>query len=250
MLEIANKGTLFLDEVGKMPKSRQAKLLRVIESQRFARLGGSEEISANVRWISASNEDLEDKIAGGEFLEDLFHRLNSHTLWVPPLRARLDDLPELSHYLLGRFSTHDASPPKRCSSEALAALAQYDWPGNVRELDNALKVASILSPGELIDANVIERVLDTRTGRRPRPAVPVSPVAPTARDSALANLFSEDFEGTLEQAEAVFKRVFVERALAREMGNKSRAAQRLGIGRQTLYRLLGESHPERTDEDE
>src|SRR5439155_12543478 len=149
-LEQARGGTLFLDEVGDMPPATQAKLLRLLQEQHFERIGGSEPIQADVRLIAATGQDLERLVRSGRFRRDLFYRLKTFILHLPPLRERREDLPLLVDYFLKRSAREQGRPPCSVSPDALAALAEYDWPGNVRELQSALGHALVRAAGEVL----------------------------------------------------------------------------------------------------
>ncbi|HHQ47457.1 MAG TPA: sigma-54-dependent Fis family transcriptional regulator, partial [Acidobacteria bacterium] len=148
--ELADGGTLFLDEVGDMSLLTQAKLLRVLQEQRFTRLGGSREISVDVRVIAATNKSLEDEIAAGRFRQDLFYRLNVIPIVVPSLAERHQDIPELVEELMAEIVAETGARPKRFSEEAMARLTAYPWPGNVRELRNVVERLVIMVPDEEI----------------------------------------------------------------------------------------------------
>ena len=150
--EAAGNGTLFLDEVGELPLQAQAKLLRVLEDRQVMRLGGSRAIPVTARIVAATNRDLEREVAAGRFRQDLYYRLNVHTLVVPPLRERLADIPVLVDHLLRSIASHLRVRPKTISPEALALLAAYDWrKNNVRELRNCLERMMIASDAAIID---------------------------------------------------------------------------------------------------
>jgi len=145
--EIANGGTLFLDEIGDLPPDQQSKLLHVLESQQFSRVGSSREIEVDVRILAATNQDLEDKVRAGTFREDLFYRLNVFPVRIPPLRERSEDLPGLVDEMLARLGHRLGRPGLRLADGQLPVLQSYSWPGNVRELRNVLERAAVLSPG-------------------------------------------------------------------------------------------------------
>lgn len=215
-LEIARNGTLFLDEIGKMSPARQAKLLRVVEEETFERIGGSDSISTDARMISASNENLEDAVADGRIYQDFFHRMREYEIVVPPLRDRLEDLPEIARFLVDRFCLREGRPAPEMTDDALASLLTYGWPGNVRELDSVMKRAVIRATGTLSSdeiAAALDRVrLDKNQGQ----------------DDTL----------TLDEARTRWEREFVQRAIVRAGGSATRAAEMLGISRSTLYAKL------------
>jgi Nif-specific regulatory protein len=148
--ELADGGTLFLDEIGDVPQATQVKLLRVLQQREFERVGGTETIKANVRLIAATNKDLEKAMAGGEFREDLYYRLNVFAVFVPSLRERKADLLLLADHLLEKFAREHQRPIKRISTPAIDMLTSYHWPGNVRELENTIERAVLMCDGEVI----------------------------------------------------------------------------------------------------
>jgi two-component system response regulator HydG len=204
--EVADRGTIFLDEIGEMKPSTQAKLLRVLEDRRFHRLGGSEIIEAGARVIAATNKQLSREIEAGRFREDLFYRLNVFPIELPPLRARRDDLPELCVHFFERSGYE--GPGLR--ADAREALTAYDWPGNLRELRNVIERAVILA------------------GSGP---VTKSEIHIPERRAALAG---DAGAGTLSEQEETM----IRDALAKAGGNKSKAARLLGITRRALYGRL------------
>ncbi|MFO1417223.1 MAG: nif-specific transcriptional activator NifA [Methylotetracoccus sp.] len=153
--ELANNGTLFLDEIGEISLSFQAKLLRVLQEGEFERVGGTQTLKVQVRIIAATNKNLEDEVEGGRFREDLYYRLNVMPINMPPLQERLEDLPELAGFLLGRISKQQGSRALQIKESAIRLLMRHDWPGNVRELENCLERAAIMSPDGVIDRDVV-----------------------------------------------------------------------------------------------
>ena len=211
----ARGGSFFLDEVGEMPPSLQVKLLRVLQEREAIPVGATEAIPVDVRIIAATNRDLEEEIRRGNFRSDLFYRLNVIALNLPPLRERRDDLLLLLEAFLQNMAQEGSTEPKALSSEALDAVMVYEWPGNVRELENALEHAVVLSRGNLIEAGALpERI----TRRRKEPLV---------AERSYRN-------PTLE----VIERAYIMWVLQAEGGNKTRAAEVLGIDPSTLYRKL------------
>jgi len=211
----ANNGTFFLDEIGETTPSTQVKLLRVLQQREVIPVGATESIAVNTRVLAATNRDLEEEIKRGAFRADLFYRLNVIAVHLPPLRQRTDDIPLLAESFLARSAQLRNEAPKGLAEDTLDALMAYGWPGNVRELENALERAVILSPGSKIQLDALpERV----TERRAEPLVSErTPVTPT-----------------LEAIE----RAYIQWVLQNEGGNKSRAADMLGIDPSTLYRKL------------
>jgi DNA-binding NtrC family response regulator len=212
LFEVAEGGTLFVDEVAEMSPGLQAKLLRVLESGRYRRVGGTAEHTADVRIVAATNKPLEEEQKAGRFREDLYYRLNVITIPLPALKDRREDIPLLVAHLLS--TRQFGKVPYTVSPDALARLAAYDWPGNVRELANVLERAQILAEGSVITADDLP---DTVTG-----ALPAGPAATPAAPFDL---------------EAV-ERKHVADVLAKMKGNKVQAAKALGISRRALYRLI------------
>ncbi|MGR8935153.1 MAG: nif-specific transcriptional activator NifA [Gammaproteobacteria bacterium] len=155
--ELADQGTLFLDEIGEISASFQAKLLRVLQEGEFERVGGSRTLHVNVRVIAATNRNLEEEVERGNFREDLYYRLNVMPINMPPLRERLEDIPELSAFLLQRISRQQGGRPLELKESAIRLLLRHDWPGNVRELENRLERAAIMSMNGIIDRDVMAR---------------------------------------------------------------------------------------------
>jgi two-component system response regulator FlrC len=209
-LELADDGTLFLDEIGELKLELQAKLLRVLQEQRFERLGGTRTIHVDVRWIAATNRNLEAMIAAGQFREDLYHRLAVFPIRLPPLRERRQDILPLAEALLARLSADLGRPPLRLDDVARKRIQQGTWPGNVRELSNALERAAILADGDTL------RGQDLQVST----VLPSGGVAPTT--------------GTMDEIEAEA----IRRALREMGGNRRRAAERLGMPERTLYDKL------------
>jgi two-component system response regulator HydG len=209
------KGTFFLDEIGETTPATQVKLLRVLQHREVIPVGGTEAIPIDVRLIAATNRDLDEEIKRGGFRSDLFYRLNVIAIHLPPLRQRRDDIPLLAETFLARSGIARSEEPKRLTEEALQALKEYSWPGNVRELENALERAVILNPGNTIGLSGLpERVLERKS-------------EPLVTDRTALN-------PTLETIE----RAYIMWVLQSEGGNKTRAADILGIDPSTLYRKL------------
>ncbi|MEZ4264855.1 MAG: sigma-54 dependent transcriptional regulator [Myxococcota bacterium] len=213
-LELAEGGTFFLDEVGEMKVELQAKLLRVIQERRFERVGGSRTLTADVRWVAATNRDLQAEIAAGRFREDLYHRLAVFPVRMPPLRERPRDVLPLAERLLAEVAREVGRPGLRLDAEAKAALAGHGWPGNVRELRNALERAAILA-----DESVI-------SGEHLILGMPVGATA-NAHPAGAPLVTMADHE-----------REAIRQALAACSGNRRAAAERLDIGERTLYDKL------------
>jgi two-component system nitrogen regulation response regulator NtrX len=220
--EEADGGTLFLDEVADMSLATQAKVLRVLQEQRFSRVGATKTIDVDVRVISASNKDLPDAIARGAFREDLFYRLNVIPLHVPPLRERREDIPALVAHFLREIAADQGLKPKTIHPLALDALTRYRWPGNVRELRNTIERLLIMTPRAVIGP---EDLAPTAAGSD-RPAVAAS----------LALASNSDI--SLKDARAAFERDFIARSLRAHDFNVSKTADALGLERSHLHRKI------------
>jgi two-component system response regulator AtoC len=208
-LELAGGGTLFLDEIGELKPELQSKLLRVIEDGRFERVGGTRTIQADVRWIAATNRDIEAMVAAGSFREDLYHRLAVFPIRLPALRDRPADIVPLAEWLLARIATEMGRSGLRLDEKARARLRQVSWPGNIRGLANALERAAILAEGEVIRAGDL---VPERIGAAPR----------RRGAHTMAEIEEEAIRSALETVH----------------GNRRLAAERLGIGLRTLYEKL------------
>lgn len=209
--ELADGGTLFLDEIGNVPLNLQPKLLRVLETGEFERVGSSKTQKVNVRLLSATNADLNAEVAQGRFRQDLLFRLNTVEIRLPPLRDRIEDIPVLAEHFLKLHRERYRRPIMGFTPEAIDALRQHLWPGNVRELDHVVERAVLMSPGNIVTA--FDLALEA---------------TPDARLSARLE------EMSLEDAE----RLLIKKALARFEGNANRAAEALGLSRSALYRRL------------
>jgi DNA-binding NtrC family response regulator len=225
--EAADGGTLFLDELGTLPLAAQAKLLRVLQTGEFERLGSSVTRKANVRLVSATNVDLPRAIAAGQFREDLYFRLNVIEVYVPPLADRADDVAPLAEHFLAAFAAKEGRRAMRFGDDALAALANYDWPGNVRELANRVQRAVLVQPGEAIAAVDLGLTAGRTETRRPTPG-PLPLVG-----SAAAAPVSRPTDPSSEA-----ERAGIEEALVRAGGVVAKAAAEMGLSRQALYRRM------------
>ncbi len=210
--ELANEGTLFLDEVGDMSLTTQSKVLRVIETQEFQRVGGSKSIKVDVRIISATNKDLFEEVKKGTFREDLFYRLNVIPIFVPPLRERKEDIPELVRYFLDYFAKEYGQKPKKITPEALKAIENYNWPGNIRELRNVIERLVIMTPSNIISQ---KDIIISETSR--------------------SDYFSYK---TLKEAKESFEKDFITKKLEENNWNISKTAEILNIERSNLHRKI------------
>ncbi len=202
-LDLAQGGTLFLDEIGELPLSTQVKLLRVLQTREFERLGGTETLKANVRLVAATNKNMVAAIANGSFREDLYYRLNVFTITLPPLRDRRGDVPALAEYFVEKYATEHRKGTRRIASGALDVLCDYAWPGNVRELENAIERAVVVCDGPVIeDRHLPETIRNATRGAEPR---------------------AQSLSGAVEQLE----RRMIADALRETRGNLARAARAL-----------------------
>ena len=216
--ELADGGTLLLDEIGNMPKHLQVKLLRVLQDGEFERLGATQTIRVDVHLIAATNTDLEGEVEAGNFREDLFYRLNVITLRLPPLRERREDIPLLVDRFLKKYSQKNGKPIRGISREALNALEVYHWRGNVRELESVIEQAVVLTQAEVI-----------RIGDLPASIRPGKIRGETSITIPLGT--------PLEDVE---RRVISE-TLKLTSGDKELAAKLLGISSRTIYRKVGKA---------
>ncbi len=220
LFELADKGTIFFDEIGNIPLETQAKLLRVIQEREFMRLGGVETIKVDVRIIAATNVDLHRLMEEGKFREDLYYRLHVITVQLPPLRERKDDIPLLVQHFLDKYGEENMKRDLEVTPEALDLLMEYEWPGNVRELENVIERAVVLSSGSRIDMDLVpDHVRSSRRFRMPQFVVP--PEGISYRD-----------------AEASFQRGLIESALEAAGGVQKRAAELLHIKPTTLNEMI------------
>jgi two-component system nitrogen regulation response regulator NtrX len=210
---------LFLDEIGDMSLKTQAKILRILEEQRFERVGGSRPIQVDVRVIAATNKNLEEEIERGTFREDLYHRINVIPLQVPPLRERREDTPLLAQHFLTELAAADEITPKILSPEALEVLTARPWPGNVRELKNFIWRLSILAPGPVIQADDLAL------------AAPAAEPLPASLETLMSL-------PSFREARAQFEKEYLRRKLADCHGNVSALAEQVGLERSHLYRKL------------
>ncbi len=270
--EQADGGTLFLDEIGDMPFDLQTRLLRVLSDGQFYRVGGHQPLKANVRVIAATHQNLEQRVREGVFREDLYHRLNVIRLRLPPLRERREDIPMLTRLFLGKSARELGVDAKRITDEALARLAGFDFPGNVRQLENLCHWLTVMAPAQVVEAKDLPpELLDLAAGAAPAghassaapahaagvqaseardtqhdgvmPAAPVQAPPPgwlaELRRDARKRLDANDAE-VWESLSRQFEAALIQTALELTRGRRIEAAQRLGIGRNTITRKIQE----------
>jgi transcriptional regulator with GAF, ATPase, and Fis domain len=248
--EMADRGTLFLDEVGELPLGLQTKFLRVLEERRFERVGGQRALDVDVRVVAATNRDLAEMVRRGTFREDLFYRLSVIQIEVPPLRDRLDDVPLLAEFFLARFRSQAARRISGFAPDAIAAMTRYAWPGNVRELRNAVERAVVLGDREQIIApDLPPQVLAAAAPPRARPSPPTPPLG--SNSVALPSVTIDPLPPppAMPPAPAAprppparslreLEKQGILAALTATGGNKAQAAAILEIDRSTLYKKL------------
>ncbi|MFV0437650.1 MAG: sigma-54-dependent transcriptional regulator [Desulfopila sp.] len=217
----ANSGILFLDEIGDMSMKTQAKILRILQEQKFERVGGSRTIKVNVRVLAATNKNLEEEIENGNFRADLFWRLNVVPIHVPKLRERLEDIPLLVESIMESM-TGKGVKPKTFAKDAFTALGEHPWPGNVRELRNFVERLLIMCPDEVI------------TGQQVRLFLKPSQEMISAEDSSLSMFLGADFK----EAKRLFEREYLKQKLQQNQGNISKTAEQVGLERSHLHKKL------------
>jgi two-component system nitrogen regulation response regulator NtrX len=217
--EVADGGTIFLDEIGDMSLKTQAKVLRVLQEQTMEAVGGTARIRVDARVLAATNKDLQAEIRAGNFREDLYFRLNVIPIFVPPLRERQEDIPLLAEHFMSEFSREYGRRLKTFDAGAVAALQRYAWPGNVRELRNVIERLTIMAPGDAITGSDVAFLQQNTVGR-------VEPPEQAAGRQ------------TLHEARDQFERDLILRTLAEQQGNMSKTAEVLGVERSNLYRKM------------
>ena len=224
LLEQAHGGTLFLDEIADMPLTTQARILRVLTDQSFARVGGQHMVKVDVRVVSATSRQLQDEIAAGRFREDLYYRLNVVPVALPPLAERRDDIPALVSHYVARYAAERRVVTPDLSAEALGALQAYDWPGNVRQLRNIVERTIIMAPGD-------------RIGRIDADMLPPEILSDQARLTP-GNAAKSIMGTPLREARETFEREYLRVQIRRFSGNISRTATFIGMERSALHRKL------------
>ena len=219
--ELANNGTIFLDEIGDMSLKTQAKILRVLQEQQFQRVGGDRILTVNVRIIAASNKDLEQEIEKGTFREDLYYRLNVIPVEVPPLRERSEDIPLLIETFLDECARQNRSTKKTMTAEAIEVIRAYSWPGNVRELKNLVERMAIMVEGDIIEASDIPNAYKPESMEKTR--------------SFEEQFFLIDY---LKDAKKAFEKAFIHRKLLQNKNNFSKTAKAIGVKQSYLNKKI------------
>ena len=215
----ANKGTIFLDEIGEISPAMQVKLLRAIQSREIQRVGNDQTIQVDVRIVAATNRDLKAEVEAGNFRQDLYYRLNVMTVVVPPLRDRREDIPLLAMYFLHNFADTNRKIVKGFTPQAMDMLLKYDWPGNIRELENAVERAVVLMPGDYVTERELPLSIDQSF---------------ESHDNATSKIVQSEDILPLNAVE----REAILAALEITKENKTEAAKKLGITRKTLLAKL------------
>ncbi|HYD57415.1 MAG TPA: nitrogen regulation protein NR(I), partial [Burkholderiales bacterium] len=231
--EQAEGGTLFLDEIGDMPPDLQTRLLRVLSDGSYYRVGGHQQIKANVRVIAATHQDLEQRVREGAFREDLFHRLNVIRLRLPSLRERSEDIPPLARHFLASSARQLGVEPKRFSDEALQHLSRLEFPGNVRQLENLCHWLTVMAPGQVID------IADLPAEFRAEATATSADWLGALQQEAERRLARGEV-GIMDALGRQFERTLISQALRRTAGRRIEAASLLGIGRNTITRKIQE----------
>ena len=229
LFELSNGGTMFLDEIGDMKMAMQAKLLRVLQEKNFKRVGGTKQINVDVRIVAATNKDLEQAIAEGQFREDLYYRLNVVQIVSPPLRERHDDVLLLSQHFINEFNKDFKKSITKIHPDAAKLLLSYSWPGNIRELRNVLERAILLESEDILMPQDLSISPSHQDSQQYTPQENNQPALPA------------DDEMTLDDME----KWLIERTLANCSWNKNLVAKKLGINRTTLYTKIKKYNLER-----
>ncbi len=253
--EQCHKGTLFLDEIGDMSMPTQTKMLRVLQSGTFEKLGSNKPVEVDVRVIAATNQRLEESVLDKKFREDLFYRLNVVRIQLPALRERKDDIPLLVHYFLRKFSNLFGVPAKKINKDALEALKNYQWPGNVRELENVIQRAFVVTKSEIILLSDLPNEIVSGTWKEDSQIIETNPeISTPAPESSQSKMITREEDSDIQQlADAMFKwarsnpahkllptveRELVKQALREMQGNQVKASSLLGITRATLRKRI------------
>jgi len=235
--EQAEGGTLFLDEIGDMPAELQTRLLRVLSDGTFYRVGGHQQLKANVRVIAATHQDLEKRVRESSFRDDLYHRLNVIRVRIPSLRERREDIALLARHFLAHSATELGVEPKRFSDEVLAHISRMEFPGNVRQLENLCHWLTVMAPGQAIGVTDLPAEFRGEPeGASPMPAGDW----PAVLEQEVERRLARGESGIMEQLSRQFERSLITKALARTGGRKIEAANLLGMGRNTITRKIQE----------
>jgi two-component system response regulator HydG len=247
LFEAANKGTVFLDEVGDLPLQAQVKLLRVLQDGEVKRVGSNELITVDARVIAATNADLKSKIAAGTFREDLYYRLHVIVIRIPPLRQRKDDIPLLAYHFLHKYARRMNRDVVRIGVEAMRLLREQPWPGNVRELENAIEHAVVMAKSTTITPGDLPSAKD-RPGLSADQEDAPPGSEPDALSLGLRTLIDLPFSHAKQRATEIFEQAYVQALLRRTSGNVSEAARQAGLDRSNFRRVLKKARPKKKSE--
>jgi two-component system nitrogen regulation response regulator GlnG len=234
--EQAKDGTLFLDEIGDMPLELQAKLLRVLQEKEITRTGGNTTIQVNTRIVAATNQDLKEKVREKEFREDLYYRLNVVPLELPPLRERQEDIPDLVDYFLAKAAEEYGTSANGLTKEAMDMLRSYDWPGNVRELENIIQRAALLSPDAMLNAADFPGLISGQGGSANNASL--EGLINQKLQSSLSQIDLQEMDNLYEMVLHQMERPLINIVLEKTRGNQVKAAEVLGINRNTLRKKI------------
>lgn len=246
--ELADKGTIFLDEIGELDKSMQAKMLRVIQKKEFQRVGDDRTITVDARIIAATNRNLEELVENGEFREDLYYRLNVIPIWLPPLRERREDIPVLSEYFLNKIAEELGCEPKRLSGEAMDALIHYSWPGNIRELENVMERINILADGREVQKEDLPHYISENYHTSVNDEVPSEAVTENGLYDAGLSLGKTSAEEIVTGNDEIMPWEYYEREIIRKAlkkyGSYNAAGKALGLTHKTVAAKARKYHIE------
>ena len=246
--ELADKGTIFLDEIGELDKSMQAKMLRVIQKKEFQRVGDDRTITVDARIIAATNRNLEELVENGEFREDLYYRLNVIPIWLPPLRERREDIPVLSEYFLNKIAEELGCEPKQLSGEAMDALIHYSWPGNIRELENVMERINILADGREVQKEDLPHYISENYHTAVNDEVPSEAVTENGLYDAGLSLGKTSAEEIVTGNDEIMPWEYYEREIIRKAlkkyGSYNAAGKALGLTHKTVAAKARKYHIE------
>lgn len=246
--ELADKGTIFLDEIGELDKSMQAKMLRVIQKKEFQRVGDDRTITVDARIIAATNRNLEELVENGEFREDLYYRLNVIPIWLPPLRERREDIPVLSEYFLNKIAEELGCEPKKLSGEAMDALIHYSWPGNIRELENVMERINILADGRGVQKEDLPHYISENYHTAVNDEVPSEAVTENGLYDAGLSLGKTSAEEIVTGNDEIMPWEYYEREIIRKAlkkyGSYNAAGKALGLTHKTVAAKARKYHIE------
>ena len=246
--ELADKGTIFLDEIGELDKSMQAKMLRVIQKKEFQRVGDDRTITVDARIIAATNRNLEELVENGEFREDLYYRLNVIPIWLPPLRERREDIPVLSEYFLNKIAEELGCEPKKLSGEAMDALIHYSWPGNIRELENVMERINILADGREVQKEDLPHYISENYHTAVNDEVPSEAVMENGLYDAGLSLGKTSAEEIVTGNDEIMPWEYYEREIIRKAlkkyGSYNAAGKALGLTHKTVAAKARKYHIE------